>query len=314
MSNSAAPRTEVIVVGSVNVDLTATGTPVPSAGETRTGDRFAMGLGGKGANQAVAAARAGASTKFVGCVGGDTFAVVAMHALREAGVDLGELHEVDATTGVAHIRVDAASGDNSIFVIPGANAALTLERAVASLRAVASEGAVVLLQLEVPLETVVAVAAEATELGLTVVLDPAPARELPASLCRDVEVVTPNEHEAGLLSGIEVTDDASAERAGRWFLERGVRVVLITRGAAGASLVTSAGAEHLATVAVDAVDTTAAGDSFAGHLGAALAAGGELREAVTRALAAGSLAATRVGASESIPTRDEVDRALAARR
>lgn len=314
MSNAKTASSAVIVVGSVNVDLTAAGTPVPSAGETRTGDRFALGLGGKGANQAVAAARAGATTRLVGCVGDDTFGIVAMHELREAGVDLGELHEVDGTTGVAHIRVDAASGDNSIFVIPGANAALTPERAVASLRAIAPGAGVVLLQLEVPLETVVAVAAEATELGLTVVLDPAPARELPASLWRDVEVVTPNEHEAGLLSGIEVTDDASAERAGRWFLERGVRVVLITRGAAGASLVTSAGAEHLATVAVDAVDTTAAGDSFAGHLGAALAAGGELREAVTRALAAGSLAATRVGASESIPTRDEVDRALAARR
>lgn len=314
MSNAKTASSAVIVVGSVNVDLAAAGTPVPSAGETRTGDRFALGLGGKGANQAVAAARAGATTRLVGCVGDDTFGIVAIHELCEAGVDLGELHEVDGTTGVAHIRVDAASGDNSIFVIPGANAALTPERAVASLRAIAPGAGVVLLQLEVPLETVVAVAAEATELGLTVVLDPAPARELPASLWRDVEVVTPNEHEAGLLSGIEVTDDASAERAGRWFLERGVRVVLITRGAAGASLVTSAGAEHLATVAVDAVDTTAAGDSFAGHLGAALAAGGELREAVTRALAAGSLAATRVGASESIPTRDEVDRALAARR
>ncbi|WP_125107840.1 ribokinase [Gulosibacter massiliensis] len=314
MSNAKTASSAVIVVGSVNVDLTAAGTPVPSAGETRTGDRFALGLGGKGANQAVAAARAGATTRLVGCVGDDIFGIVAIHELCEAGVDLGELHEVDGTTGVAHIRVDAASGDNSIFVIPGANAALTPERAVASLRAIAPGAGVVLLQLEVPLETVVAVAAEATELGLTVVLDPAPARELPASLWRDVEVVTPNEHEAGLLSGIEVTDDASAERAGRWFLERGVRVVLITRGAAGASLVTSAGAEHLATVAVDAVDTTAAGDSFAGHLGAALAAGGELREAVTRALAAGSLAATRVGASESIPTRDEVDRALAARR
>ncbi|UQN15329.1 ribokinase [Gulosibacter sp. ACHW.36C] len=314
MSNSAAPRTQVIVVGSVNVDLTATGTPVPSAGETRTGDHFAMGLGGKGANQAVAAARAGASTKFVGCVGDDTFAVVAIHALREAGVSLGELHEVDGTTGVAHIRVDAASGDNSIFVIPGANAALTPERAVASLRAVASEAVVVLLQLEVPLETVVAVAAAAGELGLRVVLDPAPARELPASLWHDVEVVTPNEHEAGLLSGIEVTDDASAERAGRWFLERGASVALITRGAAGASLVTSVEVGHLRAAAVDAVDTTAAGDSFAGHLGAALAAGAELRVAVTRALAAGSLAATRPGASESIPTRDEVDRELAARR
>ncbi|WP_282826295.1 ribokinase [Gulosibacter sediminis] len=314
MSNAKTASSAVIVVGSINVDLTAAGTPVPSAGETRTGDRFTLGLGGKGANQAVAAAWAGATTRLVGCVGDDTFGIVAMHALREAGVVLGELHEVDGTTGVAHIRVDAASGDNSIFVIPGANAALTPERAVASLRAIAPGAGVVLLQLEVPLETVVAVAAEATELGLTVVLDPAPARELPASLWRDVEVVTPNEHEAGLLSGINVTDDASAERAGRWFLERGVRVVLITRGAAGASLITSAGAEHLATVAIDAVDTTAAGDSFAGHLGAALAAGGELREAVTRALAAGSLAATRVGASESIPTRDEVDRALAAQR
>jgi ribokinase len=313
MSNTEASSGDVIVVGSVNVDLTATGTPVPSAGETRTGDRFAMGLGGKGANQAVAAARAGATTRFVGCVGNDTFGGVATDALRDAGVGLGELHEVDGATGIAHIRVDTASGDNSIFVIPGANAALTPERAVASLRAIASEGAALLLQLEVPLETVVAVAAEAAHLGLRVVLDPAPAQELPASLWNNVEVITPNEHEAGLLSGIEVTDDASAERAGRWFLERGVRVALITRGAAGATLVTGSGAEHLPAAAIEAVDATAAGDSFAGHLGAALAAGVDLRESVTRALAAGSLAATRPGASESIPTRDEVDRALAAR-
>lgn len=303
----------VIVVGSVNVDLTATGSPVPSAGETRTGRDFAMGLGGKGANQAVAAARAGVATQLVGGVGTDAFACVALDALRAAGVGLDELLEVDGATGIAHIRVDSASGENSIFVIPGANEQLTPERAVASLRALAPRASVVLLQLEVPLDTVVAVADAAGGLGLRVVLDPAPAQELPESLWRATSLVTPNEHEAAIYSGVEVSDDAAAERAGRWFLDRGTGAALITRGAAGASLVTSETTEHLPPYPIDAVDSTAAGDAFAGHLGAALAAGLTLPDAVARAMAAGALAATRPGASGSIPTGDEVSEFLAGR-
>lgn len=303
----------VIVVGSVNVDLTATGSPVPSAGETRTGRDFAMGLGGKGANQAVAAARAGAPTQLVGGVGTDAFARVTLDALRAAGVGLDQLLEVDGATGIAHIRVDSASGENSIFVIPGANAQLTPERAVASLRALAPRASVVLLQLEVPLDTVVAVADAAGGLGLRVVLDPAPAQKLPESLWRATSLVTPNEHEAAIYSGVEISDDASAERAGRWFLDRGTGAALITRGAAGASLVTFGATARLPPYPIDAVDSTAAGDAFAGHLGAALAAGLTLPDAVARAMAAGALAATRPGASASIPTGDEVSEFLAGR-
>jgi ribokinase len=268
-----------------------------------------MVLGGKGSNQAVAAARAGARTSMVGCVGSDPFRDIALEGLLAEGVDATGVAVLDGATGVAHIRVDA-SGENDIVVVPLANARLTPDHVVAALEDVDDPAdSVLLLQLEVPHDAVRQAARLGCERGFTVVVDPAPAPTTPFddSFWSDVDVVTPNETEARLITGVAVTDVASAERAGRWFVERGVTRAVVTLAAQGAVVVTPDDVTHLAPYPVRAVDTTAAGDAFAGHLGAALAAGLPWDDALRRAMAAGALAVTVAGASPSLPTADAVD-------
>ncbi|WP_144719637.1 ribokinase [Agrococcus jejuensis] len=297
----------VIVVGSINVDVTVVADRMAQAGETITGTALETGLGGKGANQAAAAARAGAATTMIGCVGSDAFADVALDGLRDAGVDVAGVRAVEGGTGIAHIRV--AGGDNSIVVVPLANASLSVEQAHEAIDA--SDASVLLLQLEVDQQVVLAAAERAHARGIRVVLDPAPAAPLPESIWQHVALVKPNEHEAGLLTGVEVTDAASAERAARWFLDRGVEAAIVTLGKAGAVLVDADGARSLAGHVVEAVDSTAAGDTFSGYLAAALADGGSLDDAARRAMAAAAISVTRVGATASIPSSDEVDAFLA---
>ncbi len=297
----------VIVVGSINVDVTVVADRMAQAGETITGTALETGLGGKGANQAAAAARAGAATTMIGCVGSDAFADVALDGLRDAGVDVAGVRAVEGGTGIAHIRV--AGGDNSIVVVPLANASLSVEQAHEAIDA--SDASVLLLQLEVDQQVVLAAAERAHARGIRVVLDPAPAAPLPESIWQHVALVKPNEHEAGLLTGVEVTDAASAERAARWFLDRGVEAAIVTLGRAGAVLVDADGARSLAGHVVEAVDSTAAGDTFSGYLAAALADGGSLDDAARRAMAAAAISVTRVGATASIPSSDEVDAFLA---
>lgn len=297
----------VIVVGSINVDVTVVADRMASTGETITGSALETGLGGKGANQAAAAARAGAPTTMVGCVGSDAFAEVALDGLRDAGVGVESVRMVDGGTGIAHIRV--AGGDNSIVVVPLANAQLSVEQAHEALDV--TDASVLLLQLEVEQRVVLAAAERAHARGIRVVLDPAPAAPLPESIWQHVALVKPNEHEAGLLTGVEVTDAASAERAARWFLDRGVDAAIVTLGKAGAVLVDADGARTLAGHVVDAVDSTAAGDTFSGYLAASLADGASLDDAARRAMAAAAISVTRVGATASIPTGDEVDAFLA---
>jgi ribokinase len=299
----------VLVVGSINVDLTAFARRLPQPGETLTGDSFALQLGGKGANQAVAAARAGAATHMVGCVGDDAFAGHVTSSLEAAGVDLEYVRTVPGSTGVAHIRV-SGSGENDIVVIPEANAALDaaqLERAFAAL---ADRARVLLTQLETPFATTLAAARLARDAGIAVVLDPAPAVPLDDAIWPLVDVVKPNETEASLLTGIRVDSRASAERAGRWFLERGAGAALITMGGDGSLLVTPEGVTHHEALHVEVVDTTAAGDAYAGHLAASLALGLPLERAIRRAGAAGAITVTRRGSSVSVPTAGEVDALL----
>ncbi|SEQ94308.1 ribokinase [Microlunatus flavus] len=303
----------VVVVGSINVDLTVAASPLPRPGETLTGSSFASGLGGKGANQAVAAARAGATTSMVGAVGRDTFGTLALDALRADGVDVDWVEEVDGPTGVAHIRVDARTGENSIVIVPEANGALTPARVEESLRELAPSSPVVLLQLETPLEVALATARACSELGLKLVLDPAPAAPLPDEIWEGVWLACPNETEAELLTGTRVTDVRSAERAARWFSERGVRQVVVTRGGRGTVVVGPGGTSDIPAFGVTPVDTTAAGDTFAGALGAAVAAGLAWPVALRRAAAAGALATTKPGATSSIPTAAEVDAYLKGR-
>ncbi|PSL38425.1 ribokinase [Labedella gwakjiensis] len=299
-------RSGVIVVGSATVDLTTFSQRLPARGETVLGDDFSLVLGGKGANQAVAAGRAGARASMVACIGSDLFRDLVLDALRDAGVDTTFVRSVDGPTGVAHIRVDA-SGENDIVMVPLANSSLDeahIDEAVADRAATSS---VLLTQLETPIHLVRHTMATARAAGLTTILDPAPAQPLDDDIWSLVDVVTPNETEAAILTGATVSDDASAEAAGRWFVDRGVRCAIVTRAADGATLVSADAVTHLPAIAVTAVDTTAAGDAFAGYLGAALASGASMDEAARVASAAGALAVTRRGASPSIPRRSEVD-------
>lgn len=297
----------VLVVGSINVDVTVVADRMAAAGETITGSALETGLGGKGANQAAAAALAGATTAMIGCVGSDAFADVALDGLRGAGVAVDGVRTVDGGTGIAHIRV--AGGDNSIVVVPLANARLDVAQAQAAVDA--ADADVLLLQLEIAQDVVLAAAERAHARGMRVVLDPAPAAPLPERIWQHVALVKPNEHEAALLTGVEVTDAESAERAARWFLERGVAAAIVTLGKAGAVLVDASGARRLEGHVVDAVDSTAAGDTFSGYLAAALASGHDLDVAATRAMAAAAISVMRVGATASIPSADEVDAFLA---
>lgn len=305
-------RSGVVIVGSVTADLTTFSHRLPARGETVLGDEFTLVLGGKGANQAVAAGRAGARTSFVGCVGDDLFHDLVAEGLSAAGVDLTHLRTVPGPTGIAHIRVDATA-QNDIVMVPLANAQLSADQIDAALEVLAPTTSVLLTQLETPAALTRHIAARGRQLGMTVILDPAPAAPLDPDVWRSIDIVTPNETEATLLSGIEVTDAASAERAGRWFLEQGVGAAVITMAENGSCVVTPEGTTFVDPLRVDAVDTTAAGDAYAGYLGAALADGWSLPAATALAGAAGAIAVTRKGASPSIPHRAEVDRLAATR-
>jgi ribokinase len=298
--------TGVLVIGSITADVTAFSRRLPRRGETVLGDDFTLVLGGKGANQAVSAARSGAPTWMVACVGQDPFRDIVLTGLEAHGVTLTEVRTVEGRTGVAHIRVDA-SGENDIVITPLANASLDQAMVSESIQRVRDRVGVLLLQLEIRTEVACHAAREGAAAGLTVVLDPAPAQELPGDVWRHLDIVTPNESEATALTGIEVTDLESAERAAAWFLDRGVGHALITLGSGGALSVTAERTRHFPAYAVTPVDTTAAGDAFTGFFGGALAAGLDVDTAIQYGMAAGALATTKAGASPSLPGRDAVE-------
>jgi ribokinase len=239
----------------------------------------------------------------VGCVGDDLFAALTRDSLASHGVRVDRVRHVPGPTGVAHIRVDA-SGQNDIVITPLANAALDEAMVDAGLLALAPRARVLLLQLEVRPEITAYAAAAGRRAGLRVVLDPAPAATLPTELWPNIDVVTPNETEATAITGTEVTDADSAERAARWFLDRGVGEAIITIGDKGAVSVDATGRSDFKAFDVEVVDTTAAGDAFTGTFGAAIALGRS--DALSLAMAAGALAVTKPGASASLPTRDEI--------
>jgi ribokinase len=305
-------RTGVAVVGSINADVAAFGSPLPRPGETVIGTDFSLVLGGKGANQAIAAARAGAPTYIIGAVGEDMFRELTLASLAVEGVDVSAVRITEGSTGIAHIRVDAVTGQNDIMIIPNANHRLTPDDVEASLRELRDRVSVVLVQLEIPLPVVqrVAEVCQACDMGL--VLDPAPAQPLPSEVWRGVTVVKPNELEAELMTGVPVTDYSSAEQAARWFFDQGVAIAIITLGERGALLVGPDGIAEYPAFPVMPVDTTAAGDAFSGALGASMARGTSLPEALRRGLAAGALAVTARGASPSLPKAEAIDDFLAA--
>lgn len=297
-----AMTARIAVFGSANIDLVVTVPVAPGRGETVTGHEFRTGPGGKGANQAVAAARAGADVRFLGAVGDDAFGRQARAALAGAGCDVGRLRTVPGPTGTAHIVVDDA-GANSIVVVPGANAAMTGAED-ADLAAIRGCDAL-LLQLELPMPGVLAAARAAGAAGVPVLLTPAPARELPAELLSAVDLLLPNEHEATALTGHHDPDTAVAA-----LLER-VGEVVVTLGAAGSRYARAGGPTlRVPAVPATAVDTTGAGDTFTGALATARAEGLPIERALTFAATAASLAVRRAGAATAAPTRAEIDAAL----
>jgi ribokinase len=300
---------QIVVVGSVNTDMVVQGPRLPGPGETVIGGRFVMAAGGKGANQAVAAARLGAEVSLVARVGTDWFGEQALQGYRREGVGTDLIvRDPQAHTGVALILVDVG-GENSISVASGANANLTpadVERASERI----AGAAVLLLQLEVPLEAVCRAARLAAEAGVPVILDPAPAAPLPRDLLECVDLLTPNEHEAQFLTGIAVRDEGSARAAAARLLADGAKNVAITLGPRGVLLATPDAARLIPSVRIDAIDTTAAGDAFNAGLAWGLAAGLPLEQAASRACLVGALCATRLGAQPSLPTAAQFEEFL----
>lgn len=303
----------VVVFGSINMDLVARVPRLPAAGETLTGRDFFSAPGGKGANQAVACARLGAPTLMVGRVGTDAVGAQLRGGLEAAGVDTAGVLATPGPSGVAQIAVDDR-GQNTIVVVPGANGAVGLDD-IGRLEQHLDGARALLLQLEVPLYTVVAAAAAARRRGTTVILDPAPAPAggLPDALYGLADVLTPNESEAAALVGFALDDDEAAGRAATILRRRTGGVAIVKRGAQGATLCGPEGVRHLAPFAVTPLDTVAAGDAFNGALAAALSEGLSLNVAARWAMAAGALAVTRRGAQEAMPSRDEVLALLAGR-
>jgi ribokinase len=300
----------VIVVGSVNVDLVVTTEHLPAPGETVIGGRFARHHGGKGGNQAVAAARLGARTSFVGAVGGDTFGIDARAALEAEGIDVGGLIMLpDEPTGVALILVDG-DGENSIAVAGGANAVLGSVQVRAALkRLVLTSEDVVLVGHEIRTGATHEALRLGRIAGATTILNPAPATGLGRSTLELADVLTPNDGELSTLSGGEGTPSARAKRL--LGPHPGRRAVLVTLGAKGGLLVVGRRARALHAPRVDAVDTVGGGDALNGALAAGLAAGLDLADAAGRAVVAASLAVTRAGAREGMPTASELEAKLA---
>lgn len=295
----------VVVVGSSNTDMVVTAPRIPAPGETILGGAFIEAAGGKGANQAVAAARLGAKVTFVARVGTDALGTAAIAHYQSEGIDTSYIvQDEGARSGVALIIVDA-NGENAIAVASGANMRLTPED-VARAAGVIRGADVVMLQLEIPYETIQYTVNLAADAGIPILLNPAPARSLDAALLRKIKYLTPNESEAEGLTGLLVTDDSTANQAAQALRALGVETVLLTRGADGVSWAKEGGCGHVAAPRVQAVDTTAAGDAFNGGLAVALARGMELSEALQFACQVGALAVTRLGAQPSLPTLQDV--------
>ncbi|AKE12741.1 MULTISPECIES: ribokinase [Serratia] len=297
---------KLVVLGSINADHILNIEQFPRPGETVIGKQYKVAFGGKGANQAVAAGRSGADIAFIACVGADDIGERVRQQLASDRIDTQPIEAIaDSTTGVALIFVNA-EGENVIGIDAGANAAVTPDYLARYQQKVIDADAL-LMQLESPLETVIAAASLAKQHQTQVILNPAPARELPDELLATIDMITPNETEAQRLTGIAVNDDNDAARAAQALHDKGIATVIITLGSRGVWLSENGNGKLVPGFKVKAVDTIAAGDTFNGALVTALLEGKTMADAVRFAHAAAAIAVTRPGAQPSVPWREEID-------
>ena len=297
--------TPIIVIGSVNTDMVANAPTLPSAGETVMGTDFFVSAGGKGGNQAVAAARLGANVTMVGNLGADALGDQAIERLKKENINCEQVtRDSEQASGVALINVNQW-GENQIVVVPGANATLSAEHVENAFSNI-TKGSIILLQLEIPLASV----ARAIELGIKndcrIILDPAPAQGLSPSLLENIFLLTPNETEAEILSGIKVTGESSAKEAASALLRLGVHNLAITLGGGGVLLASKNEYLLIPAIEVEAIDTTGAGDCFNGSLASELAKGNELSQSIEFACRVASMSVTRAGAQDAMPFAHEV--------
>ncbi len=296
---------KVTVVGSFMYDLVATAPRRPKTGETLIGDSFGMFLGGKGANQAIAASRAGAIVSMVGRLGNDLFGDQFLEKFSEEGINTDfVIQDTENGTGVGMPLIDA-SGDNSIVIIPQANMALSVENIDQAESSIADSD-VLVLQCEVPMEANQRAAEIANKTDTLVILNPAPACEIPDALLSLVDIITPNESETEILTGMPTETDNQAIEAAHLLLSKGIETVILTLGSRGSFLLTKKMEKLIPAFSVEVVDTTAAGDAFCGALAASLAHGINIEKSVKIANAAGALAVTKLGAEPSLPSREEI--------
>ncbi|UCH14442.1 MAG: ribokinase [Bacteroidales bacterium] len=295
----------ITVIGSSNTDMIIKVPRIPKPGEIVLGGKFSTAPGGKGANQAVAAARSGGNVTFVARVGDDIFGEQALKGFKEDGINTEFIvKDKDAPSGIAQIFV-AEDGESGIAVASGANLNLSVYDIIAAKEAILSSD-IVLMQLGVPLKTVQYAAKLAFDNGIRVILNPAPGQPLPIEILKTISILTPNEAEAAMLTGIKIEDEGSAEDAGKILMSKGVNKVIITIGKKGALILDSSGSELIGGFKVHAVDTTAAGDIFNGALSVALAEKKNIWEAVKFSNAAAALSVTKLGAQPAAPKRKEI--------
>lgn len=298
-------KNKIIIVGSTNMDMVVKTGHIPKPGETVLGGEFFMNPGGKGANQAVAVARLGGDVTFIGKIGDDIFGKQAVQTFTEEGVDIDYLFsDEESPSGIALIIVDQ-KGENSIVVAPGANSKLSVENVKTVIDKYPS-GKFLLVQLEIPMETVTYAVKYAAEKGMRVILNPAPAHSDLSPLLPDIHILTPNLNEAEFLSGIKIGNLDDAKLAAEVLHHKGVDTVIITLGKEGAAVLDRGDFYHIPVPEVKTVDSTAAGDVFNGALVVALSEGKTILEAVEFACQAAAISVTRMGAQTSIPYRNEV--------